>query len=147
MVAMWALFATAALASCRRRRHPGRWRRAHGSLALVIVGCTAIHALLIEGTDEPISKVALSTLAVVATLLALRRVYPVPPEAPCAGADVKMGEDLYQLRMSARRIGRLYGTSTSSLCVLDLCCMRGDLRKERRSADVRRAPHERLLIE
>ena len=51
VVAMWALFATAALASCRRRLHPGRWRRAHGSLALVIVGCTAIHALLIEGTD------------------------------------------------------------------------------------------------
>lgn len=70
VIAMWALFATALLATFRRRLllHPRRWRIAHSLLAIVIVIGTVVHAILIEGTMETISKATLCALVVVATI-------------------------------------------------------------------------------
>ena len=69
VIAMWATFASALLALLRRRLHlaPRTWRLAHTALAAVIVVGTAVHALLIEGTMETISKAALSALVLAAT--------------------------------------------------------------------------------
>lgn len=70
VLAMWAVFLSALLALFRRklRVRPRTWRLAHTAFALVIVAGTVIHALLIEGTMETTSKVALCALAVVAFL-------------------------------------------------------------------------------
>ena len=70
VVAMWALFATALLAALRRRLRvrPRTWRLAHAALAVVIVVGTVVHSLLIEGTMEMMSKVALCALVLAATL-------------------------------------------------------------------------------
>lgn len=61
VIAMWAIFGTALLAAMRRRlRLRWRiWRIGHVSLAAVIVGGTVVHASLIEGTMETVSKAAL----------------------------------------------------------------------------------------
>ncbi len=73
VIAMWAIFATALLAMARRRLplSPRTWRQAHAALALLIVAGTILHALLIDGTMEPISKIALCLLVALATLKAL----------------------------------------------------------------------------
>ena len=80
-VAMWAVFASATLAALRRRfrLRPRTWRLGHTVLAAVIVLCSVVHALLIEGTMETFSKVALCTLVVlaVAKLAADRWVGPI----------------------------------------------------------------------
>ena len=70
VLAMWAVFASACLASLRRplRLPPRIWRRAHTALALVIVGGTAAHAMLIQGTMGTLSKTALCLLVALATL-------------------------------------------------------------------------------
>ncbi len=70
VVAMWGLFATALLAMFRRRLRfsPRNWRMAHGLLAVVIVICTIVHAILIEGTMETLSKAALCALVFAAML-------------------------------------------------------------------------------
>jgi predicted ferric reductase len=62
VVAMWAIFAVALLAAVRRRLRPRTWRIAHMSLAVVIVVGGVVHALLIEGTMETVSKMALCAL-------------------------------------------------------------------------------------
>ncbi len=69
-VAMWTVFAAAVLAALRRRLQLRlrTWRLGHSGLVTVAVLCTALHALLIEGTMETFSKVALCGLVVVATL-------------------------------------------------------------------------------
>ena len=69
VIAMWAIFA-AALMAVLRKRFRGRlrvWRLGHTSLAILIVAGTVIHALLIEGTMETVSKLLLCALALVAT--------------------------------------------------------------------------------
>lgn len=70
VIAMWALFATALLAALRRRLRvrPRTWRLAHAALAVVIVVGTVVHSLLIEGTMEMMSKVALCALVLAATI-------------------------------------------------------------------------------
>lgn len=70
VVAMWAVFATALLAALRRRLRlrPRSWRIGHLSLAVVIVVGSVVHAVLIEGTMETISKIALSALVLAATV-------------------------------------------------------------------------------
>ncbi|WP_434052790.1 MAG: ferric reductase-like transmembrane domain-containing protein [Roseibium sp.] len=70
VLAMWAVFLSALLALFRRklRVRPRTWRLAHTAFALVIVAGTVIHALLIEGTMETTSKIALCCLAVLAFL-------------------------------------------------------------------------------
>jgi predicted ferric reductase len=69
VIAMWAVFATALLAAVRRRLRLRlwAWRIAHTGLGAVIVVGTVVHAVLIDGTMEAISKVALSVLVVAAT--------------------------------------------------------------------------------
>ena len=49
VIAMWAIFAVALLATFRRRLRPRTWRIAHTLLAIVIVIGGAAHAVLIEG--------------------------------------------------------------------------------------------------
>ncbi|MEO0426531.1 MAG: ferric reductase-like transmembrane domain-containing protein [Pseudomonadota bacterium] len=70
VLAMWAVFAGALLAAFRRRLRlrPSTWRLAHTALASVIVLGTVIHALLIEGTMEIISKAALCALVLAAAV-------------------------------------------------------------------------------
>ena len=69
VVAMWAVFAAALLASFRRRlRFSQRlWRTAHTALAIVVVSTSVVHALLIDGTMGNLSKAVLCVLAIVAT--------------------------------------------------------------------------------
>lgn len=68
VVAMWALFGAALLAALRgRMRLPPRvWRFAHTALALIVVLGSIVHALLVEGAMEPVSKAAFCALALVA---------------------------------------------------------------------------------
>lgn len=73
VTAMWALFAAALLAALRRRLSPRAWRIGHTSLVSVVVVGGVIHALLIEGTMEAISKVVLCGLVIVATAAAVVR--------------------------------------------------------------------------
>src|SRR6185312_8497986 len=66
VVALWAISAVALLAFVRRRLGLRTWRIAHLSLAAVIVIGGVAHAMLIEGTMETMSKVALCALVIVA---------------------------------------------------------------------------------
>jgi predicted ferric reductase len=68
VIAMWAIFAVAFVAALRRRwgLRPRTWRIFHTLLAIVIVAGGVAHALLIEGTMETFSKVALCALVVAA---------------------------------------------------------------------------------
>jgi predicted ferric reductase len=68
VIAMWAIFAVALLATFRRRLRPRTWRIAHMLLAIVIVVGSAVHAILIEGTMETVSKAALCVLVLAAAL-------------------------------------------------------------------------------
>ena len=70
VIAMWATFAAALLAALRRRLclRPRTWRNGHTFLAVIIVVGTMIHAILIEGTMETVSKVVLCALALGATM-------------------------------------------------------------------------------
>lgn len=70
VIAMWAVFATATLAALRRRLRlsPRAWRLNHTFLAVVIAVGSVVHGMLIEGTMEIMSKVALSSLVLLATL-------------------------------------------------------------------------------
>ncbi len=70
VVAMWAVFVSAGLAVLRRRLRlrPRVWRIAHTALACVIVAGSVVHALLIEGTMETLSKAALCALVLAATV-------------------------------------------------------------------------------
>ncbi|MEM6460345.1 MAG: ferric reductase-like transmembrane domain-containing protein [Pseudomonadota bacterium] len=69
VLAMWAVFAAAILAALRQRLQLRlrTWRLVHTSFAVVIVTGTVVHALLIEGTMETVSKIVLSVLVVGAT--------------------------------------------------------------------------------
>ena len=68
VTAMWAIFAVALLAAFRRRMGLRPWRIVHMSLAVVIVGGSVVHVLLVEGTMETISKAALCALVVAAAI-------------------------------------------------------------------------------
>jgi hypothetical protein len=69
VIAMWAIFAVALLAAFRRKLglRPRTWFSAHRLLAIVIVVGSVVHGLLVEGTMETVSKVALCALVVAAT--------------------------------------------------------------------------------
>ncbi|WP_138469569.1 ferric reductase-like transmembrane domain-containing protein [Poseidonocella sp. HB161398] len=69
VIAMWAVFAAAALAALRQRlRLRARtWRLAHTGLAAVTVAGSVAHALLIEGTMGTVSKAVLCLLVLAAT--------------------------------------------------------------------------------
>ena len=70
VIAMWAIFAVALLAALRRRLglRPRTWRLAHMVLAVVIVAGGVVHAMLIEGTMETVSKAVLCALVLAATI-------------------------------------------------------------------------------
>jgi predicted ferric reductase len=70
VIAMWAIFAVALLAALRRRLglRPRTWRIAHTLLAVVIVVGSVVHALLIEGAMETITKAALCALVLAAAV-------------------------------------------------------------------------------
>ncbi|MGE0564578.1 MAG: ferric reductase-like transmembrane domain-containing protein [Pseudolabrys sp.] len=68
VVAMWAIFAVAVLAARRRRLRPRTWRMVHMSLAVVIVVGSVVHAMLIEGTMETITKAVLCALVLAAVI-------------------------------------------------------------------------------
>jgi predicted ferric reductase len=73
VVAMWAIFATAIWAALRRRLRlrPRIWRLAHMGLAVIIVVGGVVHAMLIEGTMETVSKAVLCVLVLGALGLAV----------------------------------------------------------------------------
>lgn len=73
VVAMWAVFGAALLALLRRRLRlrPSIWRLCHTFLATVTVVGSVVHALLIEGTMETVSKITLCALALGITVMVL----------------------------------------------------------------------------
>lgn len=73
VLALWAALAAAFLAARRRALRPKTWRRGHLTLGAVIALGTAAHALLIEGTMEPMSKAALAAALAWASLWAAWR--------------------------------------------------------------------------
>jgi predicted ferric reductase len=70
VIAMWAIFAVALLAALRRRLGlgPRTWRSAHMLLAVVIIVGSAVHAMLIEGAMETVSKATLCALVLAAAI-------------------------------------------------------------------------------
>ena len=73
VIAMWAVFAAALLAVFRLRLKlkPRAWRRAHSALTVVVVVGSVVHAMLIEGTMETVSKAVLCMLVITAVVKAL----------------------------------------------------------------------------
>jgi predicted ferric reductase len=73
VTAMWAIFAVALLAMLRRKLglRLRTWRIAHMLLAIIIVAGSVVHAILIEGTMETVSKVALCALVLAAAIKVL----------------------------------------------------------------------------
>ena len=70
VTAMWAVFATAILATLRLRLRLQlrTWRIGHTALAVVIVVGSVVHAMLVEGTMETVSKAAFCLLVLGATI-------------------------------------------------------------------------------
>lgn len=64
VIAMWAIFAAALLVAFRRRLklRVAIWRKVHTGLAIITVSGTVVHALLIEGTMETVTKMALCVM-------------------------------------------------------------------------------------
>ncbi|MEO1120669.1 MAG: ferric reductase-like transmembrane domain-containing protein [Pseudomonadota bacterium] len=75
VIAMWAIFAAALIAAnrARLRLSPLTWRLLHTSLALVIVLGTVIHAMLIEGAMEIVSKTVFCAIVLAALVIALAK--------------------------------------------------------------------------
>jgi hypothetical protein len=86
VVSMWAIFAVAILALLRRRLGMGarQWRIVHMALALVIVIGGVVHAMLVEGAMETVTKAALCTLVLAATIKVMvdRRVWRLRARLP-----------------------------------------------------------------
>ena len=68
VIAMWAIFAVALLAAFRRRLGLRTWRMVHMSLAVIIVAGSVVHAMLVEGPMETMSKAALCALVLAAAV-------------------------------------------------------------------------------
>ena len=77
VIAMWAVFITAMIAAFRKQLgvRPKVWRLIHLGLAVIIVGGTIVHAVLIEGTMETISKITLCVLVGGATITLIANLY------------------------------------------------------------------------
>ncbi|MEM9358944.1 MAG: ferric reductase-like transmembrane domain-containing protein [Pseudomonadota bacterium] len=73
VIAMWAIFATALIAAIRTRLRirPRTWRLVHAALAVITIIGTVIHAVLIQGTMETFTKLALCALVIIAALKVL----------------------------------------------------------------------------
>jgi predicted ferric reductase len=68
VIAMWAVMLAAVLAMIRHRLGPRLWRAGHTFVVAIVVVTSIVHALLIEGTMEMISKVVLCALVLAATV-------------------------------------------------------------------------------
>lgn len=77
VIAMWMVLIVALLALFKRRMklRPRTWRFSHLALTGIIVTGTVIHTLLIEGTMEFYSKIALCVFAALAYLLAVSQAW------------------------------------------------------------------------
>ena len=73
VIAMWAVFGAALLAAFRARfrQRLRTWRRGHTALVTITVIGSVVHAMLIEGTMETVSKTVLCALALAATVKAV----------------------------------------------------------------------------
>ena len=73
VIAMWAVFGAALLALLLRRLRLRwwAWRLGHTSLAAVTVVGSVVHAVLIEGTMETVTKLLLSALVLAVTVKVL----------------------------------------------------------------------------
>ncbi|MEL7213443.1 MAG: ferric reductase-like transmembrane domain-containing protein [Pseudomonadota bacterium] len=71
VLAMWAIFAAAALAAFRKRLPFHIWRGAHMALAVITVSGSVLHAVLIEGTMGVMSKAVLCGCVLFATALVI----------------------------------------------------------------------------
>ncbi|RBW56237.1 ferric reductase-like transmembrane domain-containing protein [Ruegeria sp. A3M17] len=76
VIAMWAAFGAAFLGLFRKRLglRFRVWRLAHASLAIITILGSIVHALLIEGTMEVMTKWALCGLVVLASVTTLAKV-------------------------------------------------------------------------
>lgn len=77
VIAMWSVFAAATMAAFRRRLRlrPKTWRFAHLFLVTLTVPSVVAHTVLIDGTMEDVSKVALCIVAGGALIFALLRIF------------------------------------------------------------------------
>ena len=75
---MWAVIAAALLAAFRRRLRlrPMIWRLIHTAITMVIVAGSIIHAMLIEGTMETLSKAAICAMVLAAAVMVMVRLRP-----------------------------------------------------------------------
>ncbi len=75
VVAMWAAFAAAIMGLCRQRLalRFKVWRLGHTGLATVTIVGSVVHAMLIEGTMEIMTKTALCTLVLLASARTLAK--------------------------------------------------------------------------
>jgi predicted ferric reductase len=73
-LAMWGVIAAALLALIRKRLGLRVWRRAHITTTGLAVTATALHALLIHGTMETLSKTALCVLVLGVSFMAFRKI-------------------------------------------------------------------------
>jgi predicted ferric reductase len=87
VIAMWAVFAVALLAALRRRLRPRWWRIGHMSLAAVIVVGSVVHAMLVEGTMESISKGVLCALVLAAAVKVILDLW-VRTKRPASGGPM-----------------------------------------------------------
>ena len=77
VIGLWSVVLTAILVALRSKlgiRYRS-WRLLHNALAVVVVGCSIVHALLIEGAMGDLSKAILCALVLMATAFALFRVH------------------------------------------------------------------------
>jgi predicted ferric reductase len=90
VIAMWAIFAVALLAALRRRLglRPRTWRIAHISLAIVIVAGSVVHAMLIEGAMEMVSKAALCALVLAAAIKLMADLWVWRKQGPPRGERI-----------------------------------------------------------
>jgi predicted ferric reductase len=88
VIAMWAIFAVALLVALRRRLRPRTWRIAHIALAIVIVAGTAVHAMLIEGAMETVSKAALCALVLAAAAKLMADLWMRRKRGPLRGEGI-----------------------------------------------------------
>jgi predicted ferric reductase len=88
VTAMWAIFAVALLAAFRRRLRVRTWRIAHTLLAIVIVAGSVVHAILIEGTMETVTKAALCALVLAAAIKVITDLRVWRKRAPLRGENI-----------------------------------------------------------
>ncbi len=77
VIGLWSAVLTALLVAIRSRSgmRYAAWRIVHNAVSVVVVVSSIVHALLIEGAMELVSKVILCVFVVAATIIALFRVH------------------------------------------------------------------------